>query len=246
MNALRRLWRLRREDGRVKLALLFLLAALALLGYAASGALEYAALLEQPVEYVLAAAESGAALDAALRRLVESGGAVGASRQREYSVSAGEKTLAVTELDGAYLAACYGIEANGEVKRFWLGSAAFSSFCGSKAESPAQIAFEIGDKSETGAFYAAGSLPEGLAVARGTTKTLSGSASARVMFAKTDPSGADAVLLQSMGFSVVNREELVRRSYEAELLLTRLGFSLLSAAFAGMLARLYWKTRTVR
>ena len=66
------------------------------------------------------------------------------------------------------------------------------------------------------------------------------------MFEKTDPSGADAERLKSMGFSVVNGEEVLRRGYEAELLLTRLGFSLLAAAFAALLARIYWKTRIVR
>lgn len=246
MNALRRLWRLRRQDDRVKLALLFLLLAAVLLGYGVAGAAEYGALLRQPVEYVAVSVQTGPGLDAVIARLREREDIVCASRERSYSLVAGEKTLNVTELDSAYLSACYGIEGEGDARRFWLGSGAYGAFVGNGTESPAELSFTLGETESRGAFYRADALPESFAVSCGVSRTLSESGTVRVMFRRTDPSGADAASLVSMGFTIQNTEEMVSRGYEAELLLTRLGFSLLSAALSALLGRVYWKTRRVR
>ncbi len=242
MKALQRLVRLRREDDRVKLMLVFLLLAGVLLGQAVSATVSYGALLREPVEVVLSAGQSGAALDGALQRLLEQPEVVGASRQRSLSLTAGDRSLQVTELDSAYLAACYGIEA-GEARRFWLGEAAFAAFCGPTAESPVSVDYTGETGPARAAFYRVDALPAGTAVTRGTTRSLSGTSQARVRFARSDPSGADEQRLQSLGLTVENTEAQVRLQAAGELTLTRLGFSLLGAGLSLLLVRVYGQLR---
>lgn len=241
MKALRELWMLRRQSGKVKLALLlFGLAGtiLASLGAQAGG---FAAKVNQPVEYVLSSGTAGPVLDAKLRQLQEEPGVAAASRQREYSLTNGGRSITVAELSEEYLARCFGLTGSGASQDFWLDPAAFRNFLGNGAQSPARLACQGEDGTVNGTFQMAESLAgrEAQAVARGSSVTLAESGTVRVMLERA--SGNGTARLEALGFAVVNREKVLEQNYETELLMARLGWGLLSAALAVAAGRLLFR-----
>lgn len=221
--------KLRKQNDRVKLALLFFLLA----GYfgVTSGmqVAEYASAVGEPVEYVLQSPSTGAVLDMGMQKIREMDGVLGVSRQTEITLSTEDKSLVATVLDRQYLSNCYGLNSTGAGHQFWLSKAAFDSFLGNTA-SPARLAYQIEDSRESGNFTLADSFPaeESYAVTAGSTVDLGGSSTLRVMLEKTDLSGADVRRLESLGFSVMNREFLLEQSYETELMMTRLRYGLIA------------------
>lgn len=223
MNWLKKLLHLRRQNDRVKLALLFFALALYFgvsIGVQAMGAAQE---LGKPVEYVLQSPFTGAVLDTGMQKIREMDGVVGVSRQTERTLKTGEKALTVTVLEKTYLTDCYDLSITGTGNHFWLSRETFRSSLGS-ATSPARCSYQVGDKAESGSFTLAESLPpeESLAVTWGTSVELGNSSTLRVMLGKRDLSGADVRHLESLSFTVQNRELLLEQRYQTELLLTRL------------------------
>ena len=233
MNRIKRLLRLRKQDDCIKLALLLFLTAGWLLYSVVTQGLAYARLQAQPVEYVLESGFSGAVLEVNLQQLRALDGVVGVSRQREFSITASDRMLTVTELERQYLTDCYGIEIAGAEHRYWLNRGAFSVLFGSAA-SPARLTYQREDRTESGEFLLLPGLAGkgAYAVTLGNTTTLGTSATLRVMFEHGDLSGADVRTLQEFGFTVLNRAEMERRSFETELALTKFTHALLAALFA--------------
>ena len=233
MNRIKRLLRLRKQDDCVKLALLLFLAASWLLYGAVTQGVAYARLQSQPVEYVLESGFSGAVLEVNLQQLRALDGVVGVSRQREFSITASDRMLTVTELERQYLTDCYGIKIADAEHRYWLNREAFSVSFGSAA-SPARLTYQREDRTESGEFLLLPGLAGkgAYAVTLGKTTTLGTSATLRVMFEHNDLSGADGRTLQELGFAVLNRAEMERRSFETELALTKFTHAFLSALLA--------------
>lgn len=233
MDQIKRLLRLRKQDDYIKLALLLFLAAGWLAYTACVQGTEYARIQARPVEYVLESGFSEAVLNANLQRIQTLEGVVGVSRQREFSVTAGNKTLTVTELERRYLTDCYGIEGSDGGSRYWLNREAFSAFLGSGA-SPVRLTYQKEERTESGEFSLfSGFSGEGaFAVSPGSTMTLGTAPALRVMFEHSDPSGGDIRSLEGMGFTVLNQAEMQRHSHETELALTRFTYAAIAALFA--------------
>lgn len=238
MKRLRELLRLRRQSGKVKVALLFFLLA----GYLAWDIFaqlgSYVSKAGQPVEYVLASGGENI-LEAKLQQIQEEPEVLAVSRQREYAIWSGEtegaRSLTMTELSPEYLSRCYGLEEPGEGNRFYLDKESFQSFLGSGAASPAQKGFrrdETRDKENRGSFLLWEGLPQGMGVCKGTSQSLSGSGTLRVMLRGRDISGSIVTRLEGLGFTVVNQEALLTENFETELLFARLWGGALSLALS--------------
>lgn len=235
MRRLRALLRLRKESDKVKLALwLFLLAAV-LAGKTAVTAGSYVSQIQSPVEYVLTSGEVGAALDGKMQVILQNANVMGATRQREYALTDGERSLMVTEVSGQYLADCFGLAESGSGTQVYLGRKVFYSFFGNGAQSPVRASVQTGEgQTVSGAFTLAEELPENLAITKGTTLTLGGSLNLRVMLAGTDISGGAVSQLEGLGLTVTNRETVLIAEYENQLLLTRLSYGILSCILAAI------------
>lgn len=241
MSWLREFLRLRRRSGKIKLALLlFLLAAFFAAGLAESAA-RYAENAGRPTEYILETAMTGPLLDGALARLEELEGVVGASRQRELSLTAGEKALTVTQLSSRYLSQCWGLAPEGAGRSCWLNQAAAQGFLGG-APLPAGLVCGNGTGEESVRFLPGDPLPGGspLAVMAGSSWELGEPGTVRVMAAPRGLAGG-AGQLEALGFTLQNRELLTAQRYEEELLLTRLGYGLAALALALAAGRLLYR-----
>lgn len=234
MNRIKRLLRLRKQDDCIKLALLLFLAAAWLAYIACVQGIEYARIQARPVEYVLESNFSGAVLEGNLQKIQALDGVAGVSRQREFSITVGDKMLTVTELERQYLTDCCGIEPSNTGSRYWLNREAFTNLLGSGAASPARVIYKKEEKTESGEFLLLSDFggEEAFAASTGSTMTLGNVSTLRVMFAHGDPSGADIRKLESMGFTVLNQAEMERQSYETELALTKLSYASVAAFFA--------------
>ena len=233
MNRVKKLLALRKQDDLVKLALLLFLAAGWFLYTACAQGINYARIQTQPIEYVAESSFSGAVLEQKLQKLQNAEGVAGVSRQREILLTAGEKVLHVTELERKYLTDCCGIEISGTDRRYWLSREAFSGLFGG-ISSPGRLTYQREEKTESGEFllFPGFSEEDDFAVTLGSTVTLGDSQTLRVMFEHGDPSGADIRKLEGLGFTVLNQTEMQRRSFEAELALTKFLYAALAALFA--------------
>lgn len=236
MKEIQNFFRLRRQSGKVKAALLLFLLA-AFFGVHGVEQLKECALgLGEPVEYLLQFGTGGAVFGEKLRELQKMEGVTGVSRQREYTITRGEKSLAVTELSAQYLAQCYGIEESGFRRHFWLSPQAFSSFVGKGTEPPAHLSYRQAEVLCNGVFSSSEQLPGDLAgaVTSGTSEALRGSTELRVMFPGPDLSGVTVSRLEGLGFSVVNSQQLSLQEQEFRLLLICCCYDLTACALAAI------------
>ena len=247
MNRVKKLLALRKQDDFVKLALLaFLLAGWFLYTACAQG-MEFARIQAQPIEYVAESGVSGAVFERNLQELQGTEGVAGVSRQRESLLTAGEKLLNVTELERGYLTECYGIELSGTGGRYWLNGEAFTGLFGSGISS-GRLTYERDEKTENGDFFlfSGFSQESAFAVTLGSTVTLGDSQTLRVMFEHGDPSGADIRKLEGMGFTVLNQAEMQRRSFEAELALTKFIYAAIATLLAAAAGTAFLKCSAER
>lgn len=237
MTGLRELLRLRRQSDKVKWALAAFLLAGVLAVHLAGQLIQYLRAVGEPVEYVLVCGSTGAKLESELHALEELDGVVSVSRQREYAVTVGSKTLTVTEVSEQYMTACYGIAEPGG--SFWLSVDAFWHLFGS-GDSPAHSSCQDGERSFVGTFYRTG-LPGELAVVKGNTRSLGDSAELRVMFGGGDVSGTRQGALEKLGFTVRDREQIMEQEYEGRLLTARLEYGLCALVMAMLAGRLLFR-----
>lgn len=232
MGRVKKLWNLRRQNDKVKLALwMFLLAgwfAVEMIGQVG----EYAVLANKPVEYILKAQVSGSLLNTKIKGLHSMEGVIGVSKQREYVLIGEKMTLTVTELSEEYLAQCYGIRLEGAGQQYWLSPEAFQELTDSKSRSPVYMAYERDGKRESGGFSAAAGVPvgEGRAVSTGNSLTLSDSDMLRIRLEHYDQILIGS--LEGQGFIICNQEDLLAQTYETELLLVKFRYQCIAAALA--------------
>lgn len=240
MRSPRELYRLLRRDSGAKLAmLLFLLGALLAWEVLACAA-EYLSRMGEPAEYVLSSGVQGAALEGKISALRGEEGVICVSRQREYDLTSGERSVTVAEVSAEYLADGFGLDTEAAGTTFFLGSDAFKAFCGAGARSPVRMTCAAGEKSVSGAFVLEKSLPGELAVTKGSSATLQDASKLRVMFRGRDFSGTDAAWIGELGLSVENSETLAEDAHETELLMVKLRYGGMACVLAVLLGcRLY-------
>ena len=85
------------------------------------------------------------------------------------------------------------------------------------------------------------SLPEDLTLTKGTSVTLSGARSLRVMLRGKDLSGVETTWLQQNGFTIENREALTETTHKTQLLLIKLRYGGAACALALLLGRQLYK-----
>lgn len=237
MNRLAAFYARYRQEGRVKLALVFFLLAGHLAWQAAAGLASFAAEARQPVEYVLDTEAQGAVRAERITELRLMEGVVAVSRQKPCTLEIGSQSLNVTALESGYLARCYGIApAEGTV---WLGEKAFRRIAGGEAGPSVRKLCTMDDRTGTLELTLLKALPDEMAVALGASATLGDDAQLRVRFDGRALSGARIERLEALGFSVADRESLLAEEFETRLLLTRLGYGGSAALLAALLGRAY-------
>ena len=92
------LLRLRKRSDKVKVALALFLLGILLMADLLVGAAKYISMAGEPVEYVLSAGAEGAALNAKLLELGQRESVVSVSRQREYTLASGDRSVTVIEV----------------------------------------------------------------------------------------------------------------------------------------------------
>ncbi len=224
MNRLKELLRLRKRSDKVKAALLLFLLGTLLGADVVSGTADFFIETSKPVEYVLTSGAGGAVLEGRLQSLRQREGVICASRQREYVLTCGGRSLDVIEISPEYISTCFGLTSSGSGREFFLGREAFISFCGAGTASPARLTCLDGEESVGGAFSMCVELPGAAAITKGTSMTLGDSQTLRVMMDGSDVSGLDETWLGELGFSIENREVLTEAAHRLELLLARLRY----------------------
>lgn len=224
MKGIAGLLRLRKRSDKVKLALLLFLLGAIFAGDLLIGVAEYFSIVGEPIEYVLTPSTDGAALEGKLRDLLQRESVVCASRQREYTLTNGEKAVAVTEVSPEYLSACFGLSGANTGTDFFLGGKAFRTLCGNGAQSPARLTCRTGEENISGAFILDERLQDELAITKGTSLTLRDAQTLRVMLRGKDVSGVETDWLEENGFMIENREAVTEISHKTEMLMIRLRY----------------------
>ncbi len=235
------LLRLRKRSDKVKVALALFLLGILLMADLLVGAAKYISMAGEPMEYVLSVGAEGAALNAKLLELGQRESVVSVSRQREYTLASGDRSVTVIEVSPEYLSACFGLETAGAGAEFFLGKRAFGAFCGGGAQSPARLKCQKGEDTVSGAFILAEGLPEELALTKGASLTLDGARSLRVMLRGRDISGVETAWLEGNGFVIENREALIETAHGTQLFLVKLRYGGAACVLALLLGRQLYK-----
>lgn len=230
MRKLREFLRLRKRYDSIKFALILFICATYFLVNGVVQIVSYCGYLNKPTEYILEAYSDSASLEIALQKICETDGAVSASFQRDYIITAeNDKTLAVSELSREYLCDCYGIESNTNSKTIWLNTVAFDEFIGESTDTSVRLYYSVDGKNESAEFIKCDALDSenAYAVSIGTTASLENSHTVRVMFDSIDVTGTDVRKIENLGYTVSNREDMLTQSHERELLFANLKCSII-------------------
>ena len=227
--------RLRKQYDSIKFALILFVCAVFSLTSGIIQIVSYASYLDKPCEYILDAYSDSASLEIALQKICDTEGAVCASFQRDYIITAeNDKTLAVSELSREYLCDCYGIESNTNSKTIWLNTVAFDEFIGESTDTSVRLYYSVDGKNESAEFIKCDALDSetAYAVSVGTTASLDDSTVVRVMFDSIDVTGSNTRHLENLGYGISNREDMLMQVHEQELLFADVKCSIIGVMFS--------------
>lgn len=217
--------RLRKQYDSIKFAfLMFICAAYFLISGIAQTA-SYMVYVNKPCEYILEAYSDSASLEIALQKICEIEGVISASYQNNYVITTDDnKTLTVSELSSEYLSKCYGIGGSGNNKKIYLNTVAFDEFIGDSEIDLARLSYIADGKTESAGFVRIGEISSEtpLALSVGTTASLDNSRVVRVMFDGIDITGSNIRKIESLGYTVSNREDILLQSHKQEMLLSEI------------------------
>lgn len=229
MNPISRFLKLRKQNDKVKIAVLMFALAI---GFLLSGILrisEFAAYTSATSEYILLPASSASLSPERIAWLCDSEGIISASLQRKYTITVGsgetQIPIPVMEVSSKYLADCFHIQTgtSGE-EVFYLNKAAFDRLSAASSISSERKSYTINNgASHQARFLLCDSIPGETAAAfyAGTSVSLNthSAESVRVMYQDSDITELRERELSSAGFSIQNQQDLLKGAYEKELFL---------------------------
>ena len=227
--------RLRKQYDSIKFALMLFVCAVFFLTSGIIQIVSYTSYLNKPCEYILEAYSDSASLEIGLQKICDTEGAVGASFQYDYIITAGDnKTLMVSDLSQEYLSMCYGIESGTNSNKVWLNSVAFDEFIGDSESDSVRLSYIVDGKTESAEFIRWESLDSEnvYAVSIGTTVSLGNSHTVRVMFDSIDVTGTDVRKIENLGYTVSNREDMLTQSHKQEMVLYEVEYLIITTVLS--------------
>ena len=223
MNRIKRFLYVRKRYDCIKMVLLLCIVMLFLIGYIVYTAISYAEYLSTPYELVCSVEKT----DTEIR---ESENINAYSKQAVRTFEINEKTIDVTVLSAGYLKDCYDISTDSNLHAVWLNRKYFSELFGKNETSHVHTSCISDGRKIQMSFLLSDNLPneENYAVMCGQNCDFKESTQLRVSIRK-DGTGTEVYELNSEGFQVVNKEQLVISEYELEMLLLKLRFSILTS-----------------
>lgn len=240
MNRISRFLKLRKQNDALKLAVfMFLLSAVFIL----SGIInmcKYFASSSATVEYTLIPDFSASLVGEKIGKLSEGDDVISASLQRRYTILAGDTQIpiALSEVSGEYLTSCYHIESDSTAtEKFYLNKAAFDLICDAPDEASVRKGCTLdGASAHQALFVRCDSIggDDPIAFRIGTSVSLNAktSDSVRIMYRNSDITDAREKSLKNDGYSIENQLDLIKASYEKELLLKTLMYDILIIAIS--------------
>lgn len=223
MNWLSKFLTLRKRHDSIKFSLILLVCAAYFVGNGIIQIVSYVGYLKQPVEYILEAYSTSASLDVGIDKLKEITGVIGASFQRDYIIISENNTvITVSDFSAEYLSECYGIESFGSSEKIWMNSVAYDEFVGKTDQTSVRMSYTIDGKTETAEIIKCNELVSdtAFAVRAGTTASLDNSRIVRVKLDNANVIGTDVRRIEKLGYEIINREDMLIRSHEQEMILS--------------------------
>lgn len=129
----KKFWKLRRQDDRVKVILMFLAGGIVFFIYAGYNSVLLYKMIQNPTEYVLAPEGRKTDVQKRLSKICEWDEIAAASFQTEKDITLKyqdyEETFSCIELSEAYMEAVYGVKESGAMKTFYMNKKAYRQLC---------------------------------------------------------------------------------------------------------------------
>lgn len=226
MNPIIRFLKLRKQNDKVKIAVLMFALAIGFAASACARLSDFWMLSSAPSEYILLPTASGSLSPEKITWLCGSDGVVSASIQRQYTAAVGtgnvQTPLPVAEVSRSYLADCFAIQpdTSGE-DVYYLNQAAFDRLSAVLPKGSNRGACSVnGGTAHQARFLVCGSIPGELPAAfhAGTSAGLNPRTadSVRVMYQDSDITQLRETELSGAGFSIQNRQDLLTGTHEKE------------------------------
>lgn len=226
MNRIKKFLYIRKRYDCVKMTLLLSIVLVMLVIYTINAAVDYVIYISYPYELICTTEKTGN-VDVLLSD-TENINAYSKQAVRTFEIN--EKTIDVTVLSASYLKDCYDISTDSNLHAVWLNRKYFSELFGKNETSHVHTSCISDGRKIQMSFLLSDNLPneENYAVMCGQNRDFKESTQLRVSIRK-DGTGTEVYELNSEGFQVVNKEQLVISEYELEMLLLKLRFSILTS-----------------
>lgn len=242
----RRFWRRRKQDDRIKIMLIFFLAAIIFLADSIHGGIQVYNMVKSPVEYVVSGSAAPEITNYQISGMETLEDVRAVSRQRESSMvlsgTWGEITVNCLELSDSYLDLAYGISDTGAMKviylnemawaqlmqatgEVWNGSEQLANDFGNEEEQTdsRQLDYKLDDEEESGTARIVrleSGVPDGAAYAfcaADSVRLLEKNTAVRIQMAGRDLAGKDIKRLNQLGLEVANSGDVEIASMEQEM-----------------------------
>ena len=247
MNPISRFLKLRKQNNKVKIAVLMFALAIGFAVSAFTRISGFWALSSAASEYILLPSSSGSLAPEKIAWLCGSDDVISASIQRQYTITVGSggirTPLSVSEVSSQYLADCFGIpsDISGE-NVFYVNQSAFDLiFIRLQDQSDRKSYFLNGGAAHQARFLLCNSIPGEIPAVfhAGTSASLNvhTADSVRVMYQNSDITEMREKSLSTAGYMIKNQTDLLKQSYEKQLLINSLiydTFIIMISLTAGM------------
>lgn len=247
-------WKMRRQSGSVKIAILLFLFALYFIVQSVIAVVGYAEFVNQKVEYIITVSDPNGVQSSDISKLKSLDNVAYISPQRLYSITYKSDTdlesLSVTEVYADYLHSAYDIDSAISGKSFYLNKSAWNEIMPDDTSESTRMAYTENETSEkTAQFIFTDTLSDAspMAYSAGNSITLNGCTSIRVMFSKTDITGKTLEAIRTLGYSIENEQEILDGVHELEIVMLKLKYgviiAVLSISFGYALVKEQYKKR---
>lgn len=227
----RRFWRLRKQDDRIKIILIFVLAGFIFSADAVHGGIQIYAMVKSPVEYIVRSGETSGITLYQMSGIEAMENVQAVSKQRTSSLtlsdSWGELTVPCLELSDTYLDLAYGISETSAMKIIYMNAMAWNQLMQASGEHEnnyeQKIDYALNGEEETGTARIV-CLESGLpndtpyAFCSADNVRLSGGDTAvRVRLSVRDLDGMNIKRLSQLGLEVVNSGDVQTAAMQQEM-----------------------------
>lgn len=239
MKWLSKFWKMRRQYGSVKVAILLFLFAGYFIIQSILAVTEYARFMGQNIEYQIAVYTPEGVQKSDFKKLEQVENFLCMTPQKVstiiFQTPAGEKMIPVTEMYADYMQQVYNIQTSSSQASYYLNESAWKEVVYDETKNSVRMDYSREDMTAGNAQF---TLSLGLrndmpmAYTSGNSVSLEGCTSIRLMCSKNDITGSTLEKIQRLGYAVENEQEIREGMHALEIVMLKIKYGMMVVILA--------------